>query len=162
MKVSPEKVEQRVQAFKEGLKQAGVRVTHQRLEVFRELASSEDHPEAEKVFHGLRRRLPTVSLDTVYRTLWLLLDLGLIDTLGGADHQVRFDGNSRPHHHFVCRRCGLARDFASAEFDRLQAPGGLQTVGRVENIRVEVRGLCQKCSEKINSKPGGKRPREKK
>ena len=58
-----------IERCKEVLKAAGVRVTHQRLEIFREVASSTAHPDAETVFRGVRDRLPTVSLDTVYRTL---------------------------------------------------------------------------------------------
>jgi Fur family peroxide stress response transcriptional regulator len=161
MKVSHEEIEQRIRSFKEGLKKAGVKLTHQRLETFREVAKSEDHPDAEKIFEGLRQRLPMVSLDTVYRTLWLLLDLGLIDTLGAPRHQVRFDGNNRPHHHFVCRKCGMARDFHCEEFDRIKVHELVKGFGRAEKTQVEVRGVCYRCSKEISTKDGAKRRKEK-
>ena len=66
--------------------------------------------------------MPTVSLDTVYRTLWMLNDLGLITTLGPRRGSVRFDANLGTHHHYVCVRCGLTRDFESAELDELRIP----------------------------------------
>ena len=75
--------------FKEGLRQSGMKRTSQRIEVFRELAKSGNHPHAEGICKGVRKRVPTISQDTVYRTLWTLLDLGLISTLGSRD-QVPF------------------------------------------------------------------------
>ena len=134
--------------FKEGLKRAGAKLTHQRLEIFREVARSSDHPDAETIYKGVRERLPTVSLDTVYRALWLLLDLGLITTLGLPWGRVRFDANLSSHHHFLCTKCGMTRDFYSKEFDQLKVPKGAKALGRVEKMRVEVRGLCLRCSNK--------------
>src|SRR4030065_507057 len=67
--------------------------THQRREVFRGIAGSTEHPDAETVFRGVRARVPTVSIDTVYRTLWLLHGLGLGTTPGPPRGGVRF----RPH-----------------------------------------------------------------
>lgn len=75
-------LQQRMNHFKEQIRNAGVKLTHQRMEIFREVAMSEAHPDAEKIYKKVRERLPSVSLDTVYRTLWSLLDLGLITTLG--------------------------------------------------------------------------------
>ncbi len=108
-------VARRLERFRATAREAGIKLTHQRLEVFRELASTEDHPDAETVFHGVRERVPTVSLDTVYRTLWLLEDLGLIVTLGPRRERARFDANLDSHHHFICENCGLVRDFEHEE-----------------------------------------------
>jgi Fur family transcriptional regulator, peroxide stress response regulator len=121
-------------------------MTHQRIEIFREVAKSGDHPDAETVYKGVRRRIPSVSLDTVYRTLWLLLDLGLITTLGPPRDRARFDGNVSTHHHFVCTKCGVAHDFYSEEFDQLTVPATVKDLGSVERIQVECRGLCSRCS----------------
>ena len=96
--------------------------------------------------------MPTVSLDTVYRTLWWLKDLGLIKTLGPPRERARFDANLGRHHHFVCTRCGLTRDFYSEEFDKLKLPESVQTIGHVEMTQVEVKGLCHQCAAK--EKPG--------
>jgi Fur family peroxide stress response transcriptional regulator len=135
-----------MELFKANLRRSGVKLTHQRLEIFRELAGSGDHPDAEAIFTGVRRRIPTISLDTVYRTLWLLLDLGLITTLGPSRDRTRFDANMKAHHHFVCSRCGTTRDFYSDEFDRLKIPDGAQKLGRVEKMQVEVQGVCSRCA----------------
>ena len=147
--ISTSKVQkQRLPDFKEGLKRAGIKLTHQRLEIFREVANCADHPDAETIFKGVRRRVPTVSLDTVYRTLWMLVDLGLITTLGSPRERLRFDANMAPHHHFICAQCGLTRDFTCGAFDRLEVPDSVRALGRMGTVQVEVRGVCLKCSKK--------------
>ena len=129
-------------------KSAGIKLTHQRLEIFREVAASADHPDADTVFRAVQARMPTVSLDTVYRTLWLLHDLRLATTLGPRGGGVRFDANLDPHHHYVCVRCGLVRDFDGAALDALHLPETLKQLGSVVDAHVEVRGVCAGCANK--------------
>lgn len=162
MEITPEELKQRINRFKEGIKKSGVKLTHQRLEIFREVAKTGDHPDAEAIYKGLRQRLPTVSLDTVYRTLWLLLDLGLIDTLGIPRDRARFDGNTLAHHHFVCQKCGMARDFFWEEFDRIKIPEVVKNLGTVEKTQVEMRGICLRCSQEIKPKNRTKNKKEEK
>lgn len=140
-----ERAERRLTQWTEAVRASGVKLTHQRLEIFRELAANQDHPDVETVFRAVRVRVPTVSLDTVYRTLWLLHELGLITTLGPRRDGIRFDVNLERHHHFVCVRCGLVRDFESDALTELPLPDGLTELGEVLDARVEVRGVCGAC-----------------
>lgn len=150
--VSLDTTEQQVTFLTDGLKNAGIKLTHQRLEICSEIASSHDHPDAETVFRGVRTRVPTISLDTVYRTLHTLLDLGLIGTLGLPSERMRFDGNSTRHHHYVCTQCGAVRDFTCEGFDHLPVPDNVSTLGNVDTIQVEFRGVCRQCSKGNNTK----------
>ncbi|MDI6808073.1 MAG: Fur family transcriptional regulator [Candidatus Eisenbacteria bacterium] len=134
--------------LKERFTRSGVKLTHQRLEIFREVAISVDHPDAETICKGVRERVPTVSLDTVYRTLWSLLDLGIITTIGPPRGRMRFDANMGSHHHFICTKCGMTRDFCSKQFDQLKIPDTAKMLGRAEKTQVEVRGACLRCSKK--------------
>lgn len=143
--VAIEEVERRVEQFKDAAKQAGIKLTHQRLEIFREVAGSVDHPSAEAVLNALSTRMPTLSHDTVYRTLWLLNDLGLVSTLGPRRESVRFDAKLEPHHHYICVRCGLARDFESSELNSLRIPEMVAGFGSINATHVEVRGVCSDC-----------------
>jgi len=140
---------------------AGLKLTHQRLEIFAEVASRVDHPAADAVFQAVKARLPTVSLDTVYRTLWLLNDLGLISSLGPRREGIRFDANLDRHHHYLCQRCGMVRDFESPQFSTLRAPAAVRALGSVEDVQVEVRGRCRRCAAARADGPGrpGRRPR---
>lgn len=148
MIVDGHEVEQRMARFTETCRKSSAKLTHQRLEIFREVAQTGDHPDAEAVFKDVRERLPTVSLDTVYRTLWWLRDLGLIKTLGPPRERARFDANLGRHHHFICTQCGLTRDFYSEEFNKLKLPESLQSIGQAEMTQVEVKGICQQCAVK--------------
>ena len=145
LKIEDTEVNRRVENFKAASKKAGVKLTHQRLEIFREVAASLEHPNADTVFRAVQARMPTVSLDTVYRTLWLLNDLGLVTTLGARRESVRFDANLAPHHHYVCVRCGIARDFESVELSALRIPHAVKAVGSVMATHVEIRGICERC-----------------
>ena len=156
MKLAVSEIECRLEKFKASARRSGVKLTHQRLEIFREVAGSLDHPDAEAVFRAVQPRMPTVSLDTVYRTLWLLTNLGLVSTLGPRRETVRFDANLNPHHHYVCTCCGLARDFNSAELNALHIPRTVRDLGSVATTHVEVRGICNRCA-KANARESGPR-----
>lgn len=160
MRVQDPEIHDRIRRFKDACVAAGVKLTHQRLEIFREVAGAEDHPNAEEIWRAVRRRIPTVSLDTVYRALWLLNDIGAIATLGPPRERTRFDANTTPHHHHVCIRCGLARDFQSEEFGALRIPPEVSSWGSVLGIHVELRGLCRACMHEADSRRPPCAPRQ--
>ena len=157
MKVENTVIEHRLKRLTAVAKEAGVKLTHQRLEIFREVASSLEHPDAETVFRAVQARMPTVSLDTVYRMLWTLTELGLVTTLGPRHERVRFDANLEHHHHYVCVRCGAARDFQSAELDVLRLLEAVKGFGSVVATCVEVRGTCGRCAKKETHRRKGNR-----
>ena len=154
MKVEDGEVARRVGRFKAAAKDAGIKLTHQRLEIFQAVASSLAHPSADAVYRAVQSTTPTVSLDTVYRTLWLLTDLGLLTTLGSRQDSVRFDANVDNHHHYVCTRCGLVRDFNSDDLNALKIPDTVNDFGQVVSAHVEVRGICDRCAQQsLGSQP---------
>jgi len=137
------------------LKSAGLRMTPQRMEVYREMIRSSGHPGATEVHEGVRRRLPSISLDTVYRTLWKLVELGLLRPLVTTGDRIRFDPVLETHHHFVCTRCGRTIDFTSSELDNLEIPEAARRLGSVLDAHVEVRGICSSCAgENENEEKG--------
>ncbi|MHB1415452.1 MAG: Fur family transcriptional regulator [Chloroflexota bacterium] len=130
--------------FREICRRAGLRLTPQRLEILRELAGDRTHPSAEELHRRLRKRLPTLSLDTVYRTLATLERLGIVARLQLAEGRARYDAGRPAHHHLVCRECGRIEDFSWPAFEDLPLPAGAdQWV--LEERRLEVRGLCRRC-----------------
>ncbi len=146
MSVSGIEVDRRVAQFAQALRDNDLRITHQRLEVIREIASSVEHPDVEQVFQGTRERVPTISIDTVYRTLAVLADRGLITRVSATQGAMRYDANLDQHHHFVCTRCGLVRDVESSELDALAAPHDATAFGSVESVQVNLRGVCTTCA----------------
>lgn len=146
--ITPEQVQKRVTGFVEACRQQGIKATHQRTEILRELAGTEEHPDAETIYSRVRQRIPAISIDTVYRTLRMLEEKGVIARFGSKVERARFDANTARHHHFVCSGCGLVRDFYSDELDRFQAPAAVSEMGSVDSVYVELRGRCRACRER--------------
>jgi Fur family transcriptional regulator, peroxide stress response regulator len=152
MRIDQQEIDRRIKNFEKICRTQGVKLTHQRLEIFREVAESDEHPDAEKVYQGVRKRIQTVSLDTVYRTLWLLTDLGLVKTLEPSSGRARFDANLDRHHHFVCKKCGLTKDIFNKDYDDLKVPKSINSLGQAQTTHVEIRGICLGCINSNRSK----------
>ena len=144
MKKEKNQLETLEQAFRD----AGLRATHQRLEIFRELFVATDHPSAESLHRRLLGRIPTLSLDTVYRTLATLEAHGLANRVDSVENQARFEVVHEEHHHLVCRKCREIYDFQWPSVNDLPLPEDVLRWGRIDRKNVVVYGACQKCLEK--------------
>jgi len=143
--ITSEIVDKRVADFVDACRRHGIRATHQRTEILRELAGTEEHPDAETVYGNVRKRIPAISLDTVYRTLRLLEEKGVISRVGSTRERARFDANTDRHHHFVCSVCGRVTDFYSDVPDNFLPPSEVTDMGHVDSVYVELRGRCRQC-----------------
>ena len=152
MKIETKKIEKRIKAFSETCRGSDVRTTHQRTEIYRELARTEEHPDAETLYSQVRRRIPAISLDTVYRTLRLFEEKGIVSRVGSLGERTRFDADTERHHHFVCTECGFIGDIYHEEWNDFRAPSDVRTMGTVNSIHVELRGLCKACQRKRGDK----------
>lgn len=129
----------------EALRARGGRVTPQRLAIARVVREHEGHVTAEAVFGQVSERLPGVSLPTVYATLELLEELGLVRRVPAASGAVLFDSRTDDHDHFVCRRCGSITDLETST-DRSAVLDAAATRGFApDEAQVVVTGLCADC-----------------
>jgi Fur family transcriptional regulator, peroxide stress response regulator len=121
----------------------GLKMTPQRRAIIEFLQTCVDHPTAEEIMVAVNQRFPMTSRPTVYNTLNWLKGAGLINEVyeGGA---VRYDPNTSPHHHFVCRRCGLVEDVETDLVGSVKI-GLLAGHKKVESFQLTIRGLCQRC-----------------
>lgn len=123
----------------------GIKLTHQRLEIFKEAMNSRDHPSAEIIHKRLRERLPTIAIDTVYRTLASYDELGIVKKLHLMGERTLFDANLDKHHHFVCTRCKKIEDIYWPDFDNTMLPEKFKSVGKIQSRHLELYGLCMYC-----------------
>jgi Fur family peroxide stress response transcriptional regulator len=138
-----------MEKFAEFCRAHGLSVTHQRLAIFEALAASREHPSAEQIHRTVQRRLPTLSLATVYKNLEALKSIGAIADVNPLHQQARYEaalpgtGAGKPHHHLVCVSCKKVRDLHDEELDglRVRHPQGFD----VRAVRVQVEGLCPDC-----------------
>lgn len=148
MSQASNKNEFRLQAFRELARQIGLKLTHQRMEIFHVLSSLLDHPSAEDVFEEVKKRIPTIAFDTVYRTLALFERHGLISRVNYLNGRTRYDPVAEGHCHLICTRCRKIEDFSWPEVDQLRLPRETKRWGSIENKYLELRGLCQDCLTK--------------
>jgi Fur family peroxide stress response transcriptional regulator len=141
-------LQQQLHHFEQICKDAGLKVTHQRLEIYRELLGAHDHPSAENIYKRLEKRLPSLSLDTVYRALATFEKLKLVHRIETSESQARFEATNQHHHHFLCGTCGQIYDFPWQSFDAMHLPPELVTIGVVDSASVVVHGICTICAQR--------------
>ena len=132
-------------ALEKACREAGLRLTHQRLEIFRELSGSTDHPSAERLHQRLLRKIPTLSLDTVYRTLATLEIHGLVNRVESLESQARFEAARERHHHLICSGCGKIMDFQWKTIDDVSLPEEICEWGEITRKSVVFHGVCKEC-----------------
>ena len=128
-----------------GLRSDGRRLTDQRRVVLEVVRNTETHPTAEWVYHEVKKRLPRVSLGTVYRNLKLLAEQGLLAELAEG-HYTRYDGRVDSHHHFRCSACGRLFDLDEPIDRRLEERVASRTGFEVVHHRIEFFGRCSACA----------------
>lgn len=128
------------------LRARGGRVTPQRLAIARVVRETQGHVTAEALFGQVSRRLPGVSLPTVYATLELLEELGQVRRVPGASGAVMFDSRTEAHDHFVCRRCGGVSDLDCGTDRHAMLDAAAAQGLAPEDAQVVVSGLCADCA----------------
>ena len=136
----------------ERLRNAGLRLTAQRLGVFRALKRSRFHPTAEEVYRDVRKRFPRMSRNTVYLNLEALKRAGETSEVWFRHDAARFEPNSTPHDHAVCMSCQKIMDISDPRLRKLRAPRGLAARFTVIRHRVEFLGLCAACGARRRRK----------
>lgn len=140
-----------IQDLENSLRQAGQRLTPQRVMVLSVLAERAGHMTADEILDLVRREYPYVNLSTIYRTLDLLADLGLVaeTDLGEGVRQFELVG-STPHHHLICQRCGetieVGDDILRPLRERLQEQYGFDA--RMDHFAIF--GVCHACQSQDN------------
>jgi Fe2+ or Zn2+ uptake regulation protein len=129
----------------QALRDRGQRVTPQRLAIHRTIRELDTHVSAEELLGAVEESVPGVSLPTVYSTLELLEELGLIRRVGSFNGRALFDPRLDPHHHAVCSRCGRVDDL-EAPVDAAPALAEARRAGYAEpSAGLIVTGVCAAC-----------------
>jgi len=111
--------------------------------IYNVIKSTRSHPSAEWIYEAVKPAFPDLSLGTVYRNITMFRNDGEIMCVGSVNGQERFDGNTDPHAHFICKRCGKVDDL-------MDAPGVVypEVTGKVDTYQLNFYGLCGECSGK--------------
>ncbi len=128
------------------LKDAGIVVTRQRMALLELILNRKDHPDAEGVYFKARESVPTISIDTVYRTLNLFAESGVVQRMAVPTRRARFDGNVLPHDHYLCVECECIIDIPSCSAC-VCAPDEAKMLGSVQEIQTVYVGKCHSCAQ---------------
>ena len=136
-----------LKTFAEKCQRYNLKVTPQRMAIYRELLKSVEHPTADAMYQMIRKEFPNISFDTVNRTLLTLAQIGLVDLVEVYGGAKRFDPNTANHHHLHCVACGKIVDFFSDDYNQLEIPKNIRQGFSVLTSRVVLKGICGKCSK---------------
>ena len=120
------------------------RHSRQREAIYQALCGRRDHPTAETLYQALKADWPSLSLGTVYRNLARLSETGRARKLSSAGAD-RFDGNTRPHCHLTCERCGAVFDLPCLDMEALDRQAAAGFDGEVTGHSLWFAGVCAAC-----------------
>jgi Fur family ferric uptake transcriptional regulator len=136
--------------------QSNIRLTQQRKIIIDELRKLHSHPTADELYEIVRRKLPHISLGTVYRNLEFLARRGIIRKLEISGMQKRFDGDLDIHQHIRCTRCGRIDDLpADTAVTRCDMELLENTGYEILERRVEFIGICPDCGAEGDTPASG-------
>jgi Fur family peroxide stress response transcriptional regulator len=127
-------------------------VTPQRLAVLATLQGRRDHPTAEKIYQEVRRQLPAISFNTVYKTLEVFCQKGLVVKVNPLHEVARYDGTTSQHTHLICRRCHRIIDLDWTPAPVLPLPAEAFQGFQVEHQSLTHWGLCPQCQPQESPK----------
>lgn len=111
--------------------------------IYKAIASTRTHPNAEWVYEKVKPSFPDLSLGTVYRNLSLFRKEGSIVCVGAVKGQERFDCDTHPHAHFICRDCGEITDIE--DVPNIEYP---EVNGEIDSYQLSFYGSCRPCCDK--------------
>jgi Fur family peroxide stress response transcriptional regulator len=134
-----------IRPFRELCREHGIAMTHQRQVLYETMRTMHGHPSPEEVYIRVKKKVPAISLATVYKNIHLFVESGVFREVSMHHGSVRVEMNGEPHHHMVCSQCRTITDVGETELGlvakRSRLPGGFL----VERYAVDVIGVCAKC-----------------
>ena len=132
-------------SFRELCQENGIAVTHQRQVLYEVMKTMHGHPSPEEVYTKVKKKVPAISLATVYKNIHLFVESGVFREVSMHHGSLRVEMNDEAHHHMVCSKCKMITDIGEKELGLVskkeKLPGGFL----VERYAVDVIGVCAKC-----------------
>ena len=135
----------RSKSFRELCQENGLAVTHQRQVLFEVMQTMHGHPSPEEVYARVKKKIPAISLATVYKNIHLFIESGLFSKVSMHHGSLRVEMNDEAHHHMVCSRCKAITDIGEQELGLVSKKNKLPGGFLVERYAVDVIGICSKC-----------------
>lgn len=126
------------------IREKGVRPSYVRVRILDYMLTERNHPTADMIYRSLAPEIPTLSKTSVYNTVDLFLEKGLVQLIGIDEKEMRYDADTSAHAHFRCDQCGVIIDLPlNPSAHPVDCPSGL----KVNEIQYYLKGLCEKCGQ---------------
>ena len=135
-----------VEKLTDTLRNHGMKITPQRLMIFKILENNTSHPSAEEIFKRVKKIYPTVSFTTIYKTLETLKDIGEVQELIIDEDRKHYDPNTETHHHIICSNCKKILDVFEDFSPHIKLPDNLKKDYTVSGFQISFRGTCKECA----------------
>lgn len=134
-----------MQAVTALLREKGFKVTPQRLAIYDVLYHTTEHPSAEMIFNRLQPQYPTMSLATVYKTIEILREIGLVQVLNVGEESFRYDANIENHPHVRCMVCKRVDDIFGVDCQPFVEATAQKTAYELTGQQFYFYGVCPNC-----------------
>ncbi|MFQ5411300.1 MAG: Fur family transcriptional regulator [Phycisphaerae bacterium] len=157
--VGEDMIETAENVFREFLRDRGLKYTGERRKILLAVMRTDEHFEAEQLLLVMRQQADRVGKATVYRTLKLLVECGIVKEVHFSNKQVHYEHTygQDPHDHMVCRRCGRIIEFDARDVARLRSLIAAEFRFHALSHRFQIMGLCETC---VRTCPVGARARK--
>lgn len=134
-----------MERVKEKFNEVGIRPTSERMSIFLYLLENKNHPTANMIYNSILRKMPTISKATVYNSLNLFIEKGLVHPVNITGLETRYDSKTNAHHHFLCENCGkiLDVDIGCPHFKKRSIKGN-----KIREMHGYFIGICEDCLKK--------------
>jgi Fur family peroxide stress response transcriptional regulator len=131
--------------FRELCQENGIAVTHQRQVLYEVMKTMHGHPSPEELYARVKKKVPSISLATVYKNIHLFVESGVFREVSMHHGSLRVEMNDKAHHHMVCLKCKTITDIGEKELGLVSKSDKLPGGFLVERYAVDVIGICAKC-----------------
>jgi Fur family peroxide stress response transcriptional regulator len=138
-------IKSKTEELRKKCREHNLKITPQRIAVYRELLMTKDHPNAELIHRRIKKQFPNISLDTVNRTLLTLYKIGVTNVVTGSGEPKRFDADTSPHNHFKCVECNNLVDIFNGSNENIDIPKEVKEKFTVLRKNIYFEGICDKC-----------------
>lgn len=128
-------------------KEKKLKLTPQRLAVYKYLMSTKEHPSAEVIYKALQPDYPTMSLATVYKAVKTLVEVNLVQEINVGEGNFRYDGNNNEHAHIQCLSCNKVDDLEHVSFPDLNKTAEDNSAYKVISNKLFFYGICENCQQ---------------
>ncbi len=140
--------QKRIDEFMQKCRQANLSITPQRLAIFKQIAEDHSHPSPEAIYKRVKNEFPTISFATVYKTLETFEKIGVVSVVTPIHNTVRYDSETRPHHHLVCVQCKKVIDIFDDDLNNISVPEEVLKSNKLLGFSVHFNVICADCLKK--------------